>query len=273
MRGQFENYFKQRKGLALAVILLCASIFVFIMPRIFSNLDASGKKTYWITFLFSFGILMYFLFGPKQKRKLLLQKNKPRVSSKGYQALQDEIANCTDALHKHRIWWGYGPLVVGWAVLLIGRWSQHPLYSHAIFALPVFALAFLAATKFVEEDNALDVRIAESILKGIQLERKKGLNSLYFQDLANSYTGLNMWIFGFIRVSPSLMILFSLFNAGPLSLLINYLSQFVDSKTFLYLIINSSAGLLLGMIGLFYGKMACQPYRWLLWKLQTVKQA
>lgn len=263
MKEQFGNYFQQRKGLALIVLLLCIFVLGFLVPRIFSTIDASGKKIYWITFLLSFGSLMYLLFGSKKKKETAPSKEKLAVP-KSYQSLKDEIAHCTEALHKHHIWWGYGPLTVGWTVLLIGRWTQHPLYSHAIIALPVFALAFLAATKFIEEDNALDVRIAESILKGIELERKMGLNSFYFQDLANNYVGLNMWIFGFIRVSPSLMILFSLLNGGPLALLIDYLSQFFDSKIFLHLIVYSSAGILLGMIGLFYGKIAYKPYRWLL---------
>jgi hypothetical protein len=265
MRMKFGNFFKQRRGLALAILALCAFFLTFVIPRIFFSLDASEKKMFWITFVFGVVIIVSLLLTSQRRKDAPLNKEKlPR----DYQELQAEMARCSYELKKHRRW-AYGCLIVSWLVLWVGRWSGHPLYSHPIFAIPVFSLAFLAATKSWEKDNKLDVNIAECILEGIKLEKKRGIKAAYFQDLADSYEGWSMWGFAFVRISPSMMILFSLFNAGPLTLLADYLTKFFSSSFTPSLIVYSAAGAILAMAGLFHAKIACQPYRWLLWKLKA----
>ena len=269
MQKQFKNFFRTRKGLALAILTLFFVALVFLMPIVFLGQDTLGKMVFIFTFILGFGLFSGWYFSPKRK-KVVSTSGENSAISQNYQALQGEITICLHELREHLLWWGYGPLILAWAVLWIGKGSQHPLYSHAIFAIPVFVLAFLAATKFIERDHALDVRIAESIFEGIKLEAKLGMKSQYFRDLANSYAGWNMWIFAVIRVSPLLMILFSLFNTGVLSLLVEYLTQFFESEVFSSLIVQSSAGVILAMLGLFFGNIACKPYRKLLHRLEAV---
>ncbi len=156
--------------------------------------------------------------------------------------------------------WAYGCLMVGWIILLIGRWSDHPPYNHPTFAIPVFVLALLGTTKSIEEENELDASIAKCILEGIEMEKRRpGHKSSYFHDLAASYEGSGMWAFAFIRVSPPMMTIFSLLNAGPLSLLVNYLSL-------PWWTASCCSGLILGFSFLFLARMACRPYYWLLEK-------
>ncbi len=82
---------------------------------------------------------------------------------------------------------------MGWLVLWIGKWSGHPHYSHYVFAIPVFALAFLAATRSWEKIHDLDVDVAKYTLEGIAQEKKRSnLNSDRFRAFASSYDGMGM---------------------------------------------------------------------------------
>lgn len=269
MRARLEQFFKQRMGLAIVILLLAVLTLVFVMPKIYSSLDEGSKKTYWGTFLISFGIIMFVFFGRKSAKNAPIKekiKEKPAELSSAprtYQKLLDEVERCSNELKKHRNW-AYCCLMIGWIVLLVGRWSDHPPYNHPIFAIPVFVLAFLGATKSIEEENELDVSIAKCIAEGIEMEKKRpGLKSSYFQDTANGYEGWGMWTFAFIRVSPPLMIIFSLLNNGPLSLIINHLAlPWWTASCF--------SGLILGASFLFLARIACRPYHWLLEKTKTI---
>ena len=56
-------------------------------------------------------------------------------------------------------------------------------------SLRVFALAFIAGTKNLEKEHAMDCRIAECTLEGVKFEKKRGLKSTPFQELAKNYEG------------------------------------------------------------------------------------
>lgn len=265
MRDRLEQFFKHRMGLAIAILLFAVLTLVFVMPKIYSSLDESSKKTYWGTFLLSFGIIMFVFFGRKSKKEAPPQAKavEPSSAPRSYQKLLDEVERCSKELKKHRRW-AYCCLIMGWIILMIGRWSDHPPYNHPIFAIPVFVLALLGATRSIEEENELDVSIAKCTAEGIEMEKRRpGLKSSYFQDIANGYEGWGMWVFAFIRVSPPLMIIFSLLNAGPLSLIVNHLSlPWWTASCF--------SGLILGASFLFLARMACRPYYWLLEKMKTM---
>jgi hypothetical protein len=63
-----EQFFKQRIGLAIAVLLFAILMLVFVMPKIYFSLDENSKNAYWGAFLFSFGILVLIFFGQKSKK-------------------------------------------------------------------------------------------------------------------------------------------------------------------------------------------------------------
>lgn len=154
---------------------------------------------------------------------------------------------------------------MGWIALWIGKFAGQLPYNHPMFAIPVFGVAFLAAINSSEKENELDLSISKSILEGIEFEkRSSGLKSACFQDLANSYEGWGMRNFALIRISPAVMILVSLLNAGPLRLLADCVSGFVPSW-----IVYAGSGAVLAFIGLFLSQMACGPYYWLLSEMKT----
>lgn len=265
MRARFEQFFKQRTSLVVAIFFFVMLALVFVIPKIYHLLDGSGKKTYWSTFLLSFGIIMFIFFGRKQKKDAASDEKSVEMSSapRSYQKLLDETERCSKELKKHRMW-AYGCLVVGWIILLVGRWSDHPPYNLPIFAIPVFALAFLGATRSLAEENELDVNIATCIAEGIEMEKKRPeLKSSHFHDLANSYEGWGMWQFAFIRVSPALMIIFSLLNTSPLSILANHLSLPEWA-------VSCFSGLTLVATFLLLARLACGPYYRLLEKMKTI---
>lgn len=263
MRAQLEQFFKQRKGLAVATLLLSVFILVFVMPKIFFSLELRAKGLFCGCFLLSFGIFMFLFDSRHKKDDSLKEKAEAHPGSRSYQQLLDEAARCSQELKKQRRW-VYGCLIMGWIMLWIGRWSEHPPYNHLIFAIPVFVLAFLAATRSWEKENELDVSIVNCTIDGIEIEKKRpGHTSNHFHDLASSYEGRGMWYFAFMRVSPTLLILVSLLNAGPLSFLANHFS--IPSW-----VINCGAGAVLGAAFLFFARMACQPYYWLLERKKAI---
>lgn len=263
MRAQIEQFFKQRKGLAIVILLLSVSMLVFVMPKIFFSLEPRAKGLFCGCFLLSLGIFMFLFDSRRKKDDSPIEKTQSLPISRSYQQLLDEAAHSSQELKKQQRW-AYGCLIMGWIVLWIGKWSEHPPYNHPIFAIPVFVLAFLAATRSWEKENELDVNITKCTLAGIEMEKKRPEHkSNYFHDLAKSYEGSGMWQFAFIRVSPALMILASLLNAGPLSLLANHFS--IPSW-----VINCGAGVILGAAFLFFSRIACQPYYWLLEKKKAI---
>ncbi len=265
MRIRFEQFFKKRLGLAIGILLFAALTLIFVVPNIYFSFDTSNKKSFWGMFLLTFGIIMFVFFGRKSKKETPPQAKvvEPSSAPRSYQKLLDEVERCSQELKKHRMW-AYGCLMMGWIVLLIGRWSEHPPYNHPIIAIPVFALALLGATRSIEEENELDASIAKCTAEGIEMEKKRpGLKSSHFHDLAASYEGSGMWAFAFIRVSPPMMIIFSLLNNGPLSLIVNHLSlPWWTASCF--------SGLILGFSFLFLARIACRHYYWLLEKMKTI---
>ncbi len=188
MRGQLERFFRRRRGLAIAVLIFAISALVFVVPKMYFSLDQSSKKMYWGSFLFSLGIFGFIFFGPKSKKEASPQEKivASSSSSKSYQMLLDEIERCLGKLKQYRTW-AYCYLIMGWIILWIGRWTDHPPYNHPIFPVPVFLVALLGATRSLEEENELDVTIAKLAVEGIGMERKRPeLKSSYFHDLGKS---------------------------------------------------------------------------------------
>lgn len=176
---------------------------------------------------------------------------------KNYQQLLDEVEECAWELKKSKCW-TIGCLIVGWIIVWMGRSSGHSPYNHPIFGIPIFALAFLAGIKNLEKENKIDVRITQCAIEGIEMEKKRQwLKSSYFQDFVKSYEGYRIWVFAFGRILPSLWVLFSFLY--PFA---GFVSKFVPSWG-----VYSGAGMILGLIGIFFGRIACRPYQWLLCKV------
>jgi len=264
MRARLEHFFKRNMGLAIVILLFAVFTLVFVIPKIFLSFEPSEKKNFFGSFLLSFGIIMFVIFGPKFKNvSSSKEKITPSRTNRSYQQLLDEAKRCFRELKKQQMW-AYGCLYMGWIILLVGRLSEHPPYNHSIFAIPVFGLAFLAATKSWEKENELDMSIAECAIEGLEAEKnRQGLNSSLFHHLANSYEGYGMWKFAIMRAAPFLMILFSLFYVGLLSPLAAHLS--VPRE-----VLSIGSGVILGIAFLFYARMACRPYYWLLEKRKTI---
>ncbi len=263
MREQLKTFVKNQRGLAIAIVLVAAFSLVFVVPKVFSGLEQGGKKMFWITFVLLFAITMPLLFAKEKDKAAPKKQTKPAPSSLSYQQLLDKAGLCLGELRKQQIW-AYACLAMGWLVLWVGKWSGHPHYSHPIFAIPVFVLAYLAATRSWEKVHELDADVAKYTLEGIVLEKKKpNLKSDRFRAFASSYDGIGMWKFAFVRVSPSLMIIFSLLNTGPLSFFVKHFS--LPAWT-----IHGVSGLVLGALFFTFSRSACRPYYWMLDKMKAV---
>lgn len=262
MKEQLEALAKNRRGLAITIVLLATFGLVFVVPKVFASLEPGGRKIFWLSFAVSFGAMMALLFPKKKEVAPPKKQKKPVSSSLSYQQLLDKVGLCLWELKKQQIW-AYTCLGMGWLLLWIGKWSGHPHYSHPIFAVPVFIFAFLGATQSWEKVRKLDADVAKFTLEGIAQEKKKSsLKSNRFRAFASSYEGIGMWKFAFVRVSPSLMIIFSLFNAGPLSFLINHYSLPAWAS-------HAVTGLALGALFFAFARSACRPYYWMLSKMKA----
>ena len=264
MRAQLEHFFKRHMGLAITILFFAVFTLVFVIPKIFFSLEPAAKKMFFGTFLLSFEIIMFIFLGPKYKNESASkEKISPSRANRSYQELLAEPKLCSQKLKKQQMW-AYGCLFMGWIILWVGRLSELPPYNHSIFAIPVFGLAFLAATKSWEKEDELDMSLAKCTIEGLKAEKnRQGLKSSFFTDLANSYEGSGMWQFAIMRASPFLMILFSLFYVGLLSPLAAHLS--VPRE-----VLSIGSGVILGIAFLFYARMACRPYYWLLEKRKTI---
>lgn len=263
MKERLESFVKNNKGQAIAVVLILSFALIFIVPKVYVFLDQGGRKIFWGTFLLSFGVIM-FMLSPKKKEKVVPKAQvKVTPSSLSYQQLLDKAGDCLWELKKQMIW-AYGCLIVGWLAVWVGRWSGHPHYSHYIFAIPVFTLTFLAATRSWEKAHNLDMDVAKYTIEGVVQEKKQpNLKSDRFRAFAGSYDGSGMWKFAFIRVSPLLMIVFSFLNAGIFPLLVH---QFGISR----MMVNGIFGFTIAGLFLFFARVTCRPYHWMLDKMKAV---
>ncbi len=261
MTTLFGHFYRRHRGLAIA-ILLAILAFALVMTKLFFSLDSSGKGRFCGFLFLGFGVFLS-VTGWKKQDASSKEKAESRPTSRSYQQLLDEVDRCFQEL-KDQQRWAFAYLIMGWLILSTGKWSGHPPYNHPLFAIPVFGIVFLAASRSWEKENELDVTIAKCTIEGIVLEKKRsGLKSSYFHDLANRYEGSGMWQFAFIRVSPFLMIIYSLLNGGPLSFLADYLC----APSW---VMHCGSGVVLGLSWLFFERMACQPYHWLLEKKNAV---
>ncbi len=265
MNTHFEQFFNGHRGLAIAILLFAASVLIFVIPEVFFFFTPAAKKMFWVTFLISFGSILLIFFRPRPKKDVSPnEKVKFHSAAASYQQLLDKAICCSRELKKYQKW-AYGCLIMGWVVLWVGKWSEYPPYNHPIFAIPIFVLTFLAATKFWEKENELDMSIVKCAVEGMEIEKTYlGLELKYFHNLANSYKGSGMWRFAFIRISPAMMVIFSLLYAGPLDLFTSHLS-------IPHWVVSCGSGVILGASGLLFAKTACQPYYWLLERVKTIR--
>lgn len=263
MKEQLESFVKNNKGTAIAVILILFFCLTFIVPKVYVFLDQGGRKTFWGTFLLSFGV-MIFILSPKKKEKVAPKvQAKETPSSLSYQQLLDKVNDCLWELKKQMIW-AYGYLILGWLAVWVGRWSGSPHYSHYIFAIPIFIFTFLATIRPWEKIHDLDMDVAKYTIEGVVQEKKQlNLKSDRFRAFAGSYEGSGMWKFALIRVSPILMIVFSFLNAGIYPLLVHQLGI---SK----MMVNVIFGFIIAGLFFSFARFACRPYYLMLDKIKAV---
>ncbi|NNM43052.1 MAG: hypothetical protein HKM07_01750 [Chlamydiae bacterium] len=191
----------------------------------------------------------------KPKSLPIEEKN---VESKTYQQILDEMGEYLWTLKKYKFW-TIGCLVIAWVIVFIGRWFDIGSHNPAAFTSVVFLFALLIGTKDLEKESEADTNVVRCVLQGLKFEKRLNSKSNYLQSFAKQYEGFGMFLFMFVRISPTLMIVFSLFNAGLAHFLVAYLSPQV---------MYGGMGIGLGLIGLFLGNVACGPYRQLLEKVK-----
>ena len=259
-----DPFFKNRIGLVIATLVLLLLFFILVVPKIYLSFDIANKKSFWVMCLLSFGITMLILFRSKNKKDTspVTKVAEIPLTQKSYQNLLDEMARCQKELKKNRTWI-YGCLLMGWLALSLGTWVKQPPYNHPLFALPIFAITMLCVTKSLEGESKLDVRVAECIVEGMEFEKKQPeLKSSYFYDAGKCYQGNGMRLFALTRLSPFMLIVFSLLNAGPIAI-------FADYFSISRLLATCGFGVVLGLVYAFLARMTCRPYFWMLGKMKN----
>ncbi len=104
-------------------------------------------------------------------------------------------------------------------------------------------------------------------MKGLRSEAKLSSNQLqYFRDFVGSFEGMYLMGYAFARISPALMIAFSLINFGISPLLSLKYSAWMEN----ILVTASLKGAVLGIVAIILGQLAIAPYRYLLHKSQQL---
>jgi hypothetical protein len=197
-----ELFKKNRSLVNFCLGLIFFTLAVYLTPKSISTVSSTPTvsdegRSFLIFFIIGLvgGLLVCFFI-----KASLLKKNTPsqptekkivsQASPGTYQYLIDEVEIYKAELTKYR------KMVIAyvaalWTITWLGRLSGHPLYSSPALSSFLFITAFIAAAIVtLQKENALDIRIVDRTLRGIELEKKHlHLRSNYFLDLVSSYEG------------------------------------------------------------------------------------
>lgn len=229
------------------------SIFFFVI-FVPGFLPASSVEAQLFLSVLSLTFIVGFLVGKifKPPNELAPDQAKNIVkSSQAYQELLDEFTSCSLKLKRYQRWtvcWFF----MGWSILILGYWSRLALYSHPMFAIPVFILALLAALQNFGKCMILDKCQVTHTIEGIAWEKSNSLKEPFFHNFATKRVGWSLFSYSFTRVAPVLLIIFSALNAGPLPFIV---SSLFSGWVFLIL-----AEILVGLAGVFLVRMISRLY-------------
>ena len=250
---------KQSKNILFsALILIGLSFLTFVFFKIFPSFSINEKKFFISSFIISFVliILSWFVikkfFSKKNVTSLVAKSTElnRQSASVSYQELFNETQAHLQQLKKHKIW-TIGCLIFGWIIIFSIKLLSLPLSQNPFFPCSLFFLLLLIGIKDLEKELALDKKIIENTLKGVKLE--SGLrNSIFFRETAKSYEGALLFGFVFVRISPTLMILFSALNTGLGPVFEGHMPWIVVKMIF---------GVIIGVSTLFLGRFVYFPYK------------
>ena len=250
---------KQSKNILFsALILIGLAFLMFVFFKIFPSFSINEKKFFISSFIISFVLIILSWFVAKRflskkddsslvAKPTELEKKNVSVS---YQELLNETLTHLRQLKKYKIW-TIGCLVFGWILIFSIKLLGLPLAQNPYFPCSLFFLLLLIGIKDLEKELALDEKIIKNTLKGVKLE--SGLrNSIFFRETAKSYEGALLFGFVFVRISPTLMILFSALNTGLGPVFEGHMPWIVVKMIF---------GIIIGMSSLFLGRFIYFPYK------------
>ena len=231
---------------------------MLVFFKIFPSISINEKKVFISSFGISFGLIILSWFAIKRflskkddsslvAKPIKLDKKTPSVS---YQELFNETQAHLQQLKKYKIW-AIGCLIFGWVIIFSIKLLDLPLSQNPFFPCSLFFLLLLISIKDFEKELALDKKIIENALKGLKLESDLK-NSIFFRETTKSSEGAQLFGFIFVRVSPTLMILFSALNTGLGSVLEEHMPWIVVKMIF---------GIIIGVGALFLGRFIYFPYK------------
>lgn len=193
---------------------------------------------------------------------------KSTKSYRSYQEIVEEHNSYLEKLKSYR-YWTYGCFLIALILFIVFYISHNAQLTHPGFTTFVFCVALLLGTKDLEKQRDVDIKVIECTLKGLQAERR--LNSdriLYFGDFIKCFEGPGMLEHAFVRISPTLMLVFSLINFGLTPLLYIQFPTWMEN----IILVSFFKGVLFSLAALGFGKLATNPYRYLLVKnYQSIK--
>jgi len=249
-------FIQQRKFprfILLFVVLFLVYFLVTFVPKVFFSLSTSGQKYFIMGFTLALPatFLAFKSFFPSK----ISTDNKSAIAthpieSEDLESLQKDLSEYQNKLSKYQSW-TYVCLGIAWIVVFLCSLMKHPFYSNPAFYGFVFLAALLLGTKNLEKELELDYKLANCILKGAQLESSTN-QSKTFTELLKSYQGYGLWHVIFVRISPTLMILFSGLNIGVSKVLYKFFNPFF---------VNIALGAFFGVSILFLGKLIGSGYK------------
>ncbi|NGX46652.1 MAG: hypothetical protein K1000chlam3_00012 [Chlamydiae bacterium] len=254
------------QNLSKTTFIIFSGIGLVFVSIVYPKLPSEMRNGFLICFLVSFPLALFIIdkligkhIAKEKSTDNIHSKKEPLKTSKSYQDLLTKYTQCSQQIKKCQ-YWSLGCLFIGWIIIWINKSLEAPLYDPQFFSIAVFAFALLVAMKDLEKESVLDHQIVNCIIEGSKIEQECKLKESLLTNSKSTFQGLGIYSFAFVRISPRLMIIFSALNTGTATLLARHELGLFQPVLF---------GIVLGIFAVFFGNLACTPYRKLNQKIAT----
>ena len=246
------------KRLITSILVGLGTIWMAAAAKTVLQLSTPDQKS----FIFRFVLLLLVLlltFKSKRSKSQSHLQSKPHQDSisKSYVEIKEEHRSHLEQLKSCR-YWTIGCLLIAWILMAGLRLMKEPQLFHPGFTTFIFSSALLLGIKDLKKQRALDQKIIDSTLLGVQSELKfTSEKPLYFTSFLRQFEGGFLIAYALSRITPTMLLLQSLLSFGILPLIHLKYPAWAEHRMLSLLL----QGVLLGAMAVLFGQYIIFSYR------------